>query len=226
MKKTVQILLLAILISGAAVAQECGAFLPMTAGKTYVYFITTGAGKRPTGKYEYKVVSADAGVAGYKGTFTVQQVRQSGKNFEKPCTYYVLCGAQGTTVKADSTDFPAMSFGNLYLPADVKVGLEFPDNLQAYYYDKRNKNKKTGGLALFHQKITGKEHITTALGTFEAFVLEYDRVAKQGSMLLTANLLGAVKIHNKEWYVAGTGMIKRESYLGKKLVTTVELSNQ
>ena len=128
------------------------------------------------------------------------------------------CGPKGALLSPDSTMVPYMSIGKVIFPDALEVGQTLPETNQNYFFDKRKPDRKMGFVATKNIKVTKKETVTVPAGTFEAFLVEYDRTIGQV-------LLGNITSQMKEWYVPGKGLIKIESYMSGKLKTRAELTS-
>lgn len=188
----------------------------MVEGTIYEYQILKGADRKPIGKYEYTYTSVKASAHGSIGKLEVQQFRENGKPIEKPARYTVTCSSENVKIKPDSTNWPAMSMGTMTLNNEMKEGQTLP-SVTTKFVTEKNPNKEFGLLEVYNYTVKKKESVTIALGTFDAFVVEYDIFAKPG--------LAPPKIHLKEYYVAGKGLVKSERYgpNGGTVFITVEL---
>lgn len=209
-----KILFLAILITltGAKqmLAQSCGSYFPMTS-QTYEFKLSQGDGDL-MGSYIYEVIVKSPG----KATLTRYQLRKNGKVLDYGIPHTLLCDANGAVLKPDSTMIPYQSIGKVIFPESLEVGQTLPETNTNYFFDKRKPEKKMGFVATKNIKVTRKETITVPAGTFEAFLIEYDRTIGQV-------LLGNITTQMKEWYVPGKGMIRLESYMSGKMKTKAEL---
>jgi hypothetical protein len=211
-----KVLFFLILLSLAAVkqmaAQSCGSYFPMT-NQTYQYKLSQGDGDL-IGSYVYEVIVKGEG----KATLTRYQLRKNGKVLDYGVPHTLLCDAKGAVLIPDSTMIPYMSIGKVVFPEVMEVGQTLPGTSVNYFFDKRKPEKKMGFVATKNIKVTKKESVTVPAGTFEAYLIEYDRTIGQ-------MLMGNITTQMKEWYVPGKGMIKMESYMSGKLKTQAELTS-
>jgi hypothetical protein len=213
MKTTLSIIIFLTLSTAAHVAaQSCGSFFPLT-NKTYEFKLSQGDGDL-MGSYVYEVIVNGPG----KATLTRYQLKKNGKVLDYGVPHKLSCGSQGALLNPDSTMIPYMSIGKIVFPDAIEVGQTLPETNQNYYFDKRKPDRKMGFVALKNIKVTKKEVITVPAGTYEAYLIEYDRTIGQV-------LLGNITTQMKEWYVPGEGLIKTESYMSGKLKTKAELTS-
>jgi hypothetical protein len=212
MKKVLFILILVTLAVAKMTAQSCNGYFPL-ASQTYQFTLTQGDGDL-MGSYVYEVIAKGEG----KAKLTRYQLKKNGKVLDYGVPYSLSCTGQGTLLKPDSTTIPYMSIGKMIFPNELEVGQTLPETNQDYFFDKRKPEKKMGFVAAKNIKVTKKETVTVPAGTFEAFLIEYDRTFGQ-------LLLGNVTSQMKEWYVPGKGLIKVESYMSGKLKTKAELTS-
>jgi hypothetical protein len=206
------IILLTLTAAKQMAAQSCGSYFPMT-NQTYEFKLSQGDGD-PNGSYVYEVIVKGEG----KATLTRYQLRKNGKVLDYGVPHTLLCGPKGAVLNPDSTMIPYMSIGKVILPEVIEVGQTLPETNVNYFFDKRKPEKKMGFVATKNIKVTKKENVTVPAGTFEAFLIEYDRTIGQ-------MLLGNITTQMKEWYVPGKGLIKIESYMSGKLKTRAELAS-
>jgi hypothetical protein len=202
--------LLTIVAIKSMMAQSCGSYFPMTS-QTYEFKLSQGDGDL-MGSYIYEVIVKGSG----KATLTRYQLRKNGKVLDYGVPHTLSCDSRGALLIPDSTMIPYMSIGKVIFPEMIDVGQTLPETNTNYFFDKRKPEKKMGFVATKNIKVTKKESVTVPAGTFEAFLIEYDRTIGQ-------MLMGNITTQMKEWYVPGKGLIKMESYMSGKLKTKAEL---
>lgn len=211
MKKVLFFLILLSLAAAKSVlAQSCGSYFPMTS-QTYEFKLSQGDGDL-MGSYIYEVIVKSPG----KATLTRYQLRKNGKVLDWGVPHTLLCDAKGAVLIPDSTMVPYQSIGKVIFPESIEVGQTLTGTNNNYFFDKRKPEKKMGFVATKNIKVTKKETITVPAGTFEAFLIEYDRTIGQV-------LMGNITTQMKEWYVPGKGLIRLESYMNGNMKTKAEL---
>jgi hypothetical protein len=190
-------------------AQECSAYVPFVKGftsETQEY----RKGAKPNGKTILTVVDVQSAANEKIAIIETKSLTPKGE-LSGPGTRYTVTCSNGITKidtraalsappDADVKEERGACFTEL--PATIEVGHTFEECLFSYkrkgaYFETR----------LFNRKITGKETVTVAAGTFEAFVIEYDMTTmmKQGIDAIFTK-------HHRDWYAPGKGLVKAENF--------------
>ena len=105
------------------------------------------------------------------------------------------------------------------IPAELKIGQKLPDNEIRIAMKIEGINAKMS-LKSTERHISSQERITVPAGTFDAFVLEENSIAKVTILILSET----EKTKDKSWIVPGRGEVKTVSYDKKgKLISTTEM---
>jgi hypothetical protein len=102
-------------------------------------------------------------------------------------------------------------------PASIKVDDNLKDGSLVMDYSTGGM-KTTMELNITERKVTGKETVTSAAGTWECFTIT-------SMQKLTTKIAGMgipIKMDIKEWYAPGVGVIKTESKYGSTLITSLQ----
>lgn len=103
----------------------------------------------------------------------------------------------------------------LIVPPDLEEGMELEDARSTIALGGENSYMKLH-FEYIDRKVTGKEHLETKVGAFDAYIVEQTLKQK----------IGISKTYKvKEWYVKGMGVVKSEYYSKKgKLMSSAEIT--
>lgn len=190
-------------------AQECSAYVPFVKGFTSETQHYRKNGK-PNGKTILTVVDVQSTANGKIATIETKGVSLKGEVIEPGVRYTVTCSDGVTRIDtraaisgppmADTQDEQGSCFTEL--PANIEVGHTFEDCV----FSSKNKGAYFE-TQILNRKVTGKETVTVAAGTFEAFVVEYDM-----STVMRHGLTVVFTKHHRDWYAPGKGLVKTESF--------------
>lgn len=109
--------------------------------------------------------------------------------------------------------------GSLELPAAMKAGDLLKSGDMKMSFSSGGMSIMTMTINISNRKVEAVENLTTPAGTFECYKISYDVATK---------MMVNVKAKGVEWYAAGTGMIKSETYstdgklLGSNVLTAIK----
>jgi hypothetical protein len=189
-------------------AQACTNYIPFIKGFTSETQEYRKGGK-PNGKIILTVVDVQSTENGTLATIETKSVSPKDEVSEHT-RYTVLCNNGVTKIdtraalsgppNADVKEERGSCFTEF--PATIEVGHVFEECLFSYkrkgaYFETR----------IFNRKVTAKETVTVAGGTFEAFVIEYDMTT-----LMQQGIDAMFTKHHRDWYAPGKGLVKTESF--------------
>jgi hypothetical protein len=205
----------AALLAQSIQAQECAQHYPLVKDFSFEMQHYRKASKKgsnylPNGKVVHTVQQVESTTSGKKAVIETVRISEKGKR-GVPITYTVECNAG--VVKIDTraamrdTDDPSTSYGNycfIELPSQPEVGMALGE---CTFTCLDKKNNRFAKIDILDRKITAKESITIASGTFEAFVIEYEMrtTYTQGFTVMFIK-------HHKDWYVTGKGFVRTENF--------------
>lgn len=195
-------------------AQDCSTYVPFVKGFTSETQEYRKGGK-PNGKTILTVVDVQSTANEKIATIETKSLTPKGQVTGPGARYTVTCvnGVSKIDTRAALSAPPDANVkeerGSCFteLPATIEVGRTFEECLFSYkrkgaYFETR----------LFNRKVTGKETVTVAAGTFDAFVIEYDMTTK-----MKQGIEAIFTKHHRDWYSPGKGVIKSENFQpGKK----------
>ncbi|HEX2899760.1 MAG TPA: hypothetical protein VHS96_08580, partial [Bacteroidia bacterium] len=98
---------------------------------------------------------------------------------------------------------------DMVFPKGLAVGTALPDAGMTMTASMSGMTVMSTKIRVFNRKVTGKESLTTAAGTFSCIVIEED---------VESQMMGMnVQTHTKSWYSLGVGMVRTESSRNGKL---------
>jgi hypothetical protein len=224
------VLLLAVALTGAlpsaVLAQDCGLYFDLRKGGTYE--LTTYDGRNePTGRITQKILDAKT-TAGRTQATVHQEVFDKKDKLSSQADYTVEC--QAGIVRVDMRallnaqsmqaykDMDAKVTGDfLEIPARAKPGTSLKDGtMNMALSDKKSGTVLTTvTIAISNRKVEAVEPQKTPAGSFSCTRISQD-------MQMTARTAGLgipFTMHTVEWYAAGVGTVRAETYRKDRLMS-------
>jgi len=226
MKTLIKSLIILLLFTTFSFSQSgCSKYYPFKEGTTLQYTNYDKKGKE-SGEIIYKV--SDYRKSGGKEwiTMTMNTSDKKGNGIDG-ISYDISCDGSGVSIDFKSLGNMAMlkqfesmetkiTGTNTTLPNSLSVGQELPDSNMNMEISMSGISMKVNTL-IKDRKVTGKEKVTTAAGTYNCLILEQTTIA---------NVMGKkISTTTKSWFAEGVGMVKQESYNeNKKLTNSTKLT--
>ncbi len=227
--KTFLITILFVFTSLVNTIAQCG-MMPFVQGRTLTYDIMNAQGKQ-TGSvsYYFKEVNTSSGTS--TAVVTIENKDSKGKVlYNNDVTYK----CNGTTFSIDMRATLSPSTMNSYkdksingesayldYPSDAPEGTTLKDgNLFLRVYDKNDNEFATISSKVINRKVVGNESLSTESGNYKCL-----KISGSTTVLVKTIGLGLpIEGSSIEWWSAGTGMIKSETYnKSGKLTGTITL---
>jgi len=193
-------------------AQDCAAFFPFEKGAAMEYTFYDSKGKLSNVSSQKVVIIDDEGAAGMTAQVEVVMTDKNGKeqtkgNYKATCKNNTLLMDITAIVPQMTQAFSSLemqiSGDQLQLPSKLTAGQTLPDAHMEIKAGSGGVNLMKITIDITERKVEGKESITTALGTYEAYKITY---------VTNTKTLMSKSFRSTGWYAPKIGLIKQETY--------------
>jgi hypothetical protein len=226
MKKNLLTALAAMLLLGAATAQDCAHYFFLQNNKTIEMTSYNRKGEA-NGKQVFTISDVTNGGGTTAGKFQSEMFNKKGKSVAKgsgkvECKGGVMfVDAKVLMPQAQQEQFASAdaTIDNVYIeyPYNMKPGDELKDAHMNMQIDNKGM-KQSIDMTVTNRKVEAKESVTTTAGTWDCFKI----TSKTKITIKTMGIGVPVSFEGTEWYSPGFGIVKTDGKHGGTAVTSIK----
>lgn len=219
--RTYLLTLLSIIWVMAAVpvgAQSCDLFFPQKEGAT-VTFGSYDEKDKKLGTISYTILSSTGNIKKVKSVFTDKKGNEGMENtFEVDCRDGSLFIDMRNFMPASSQSEGYSFEGEVHyltIPIELYEGQQLPNGEMHITVNRNGDKFNETDLYITERTVLGRQAVTTPTGTYDCWVIASDVEIKTRVIGLVTPVI-PIRFHTKEFYAAGVGLVRSESYNKKE----------